>query len=345
MYKLTSLFLYYTWECNLRCRHCWVYGGQTSHDKIGVEKSIELCKDAIELGAEFIKLSGGEPLLYYSDIIDVANRVKEIYPDVVFCLETNATLITSDIAKKLKVFDSVSVSLDSAEPNVHNEIRGATDAFSRTITGIKKLRENEIEVSVTSIIHDLDSFEKTDALVEFAEKLAVSRIKFNPVMNIGRAYRENNNFYSITPFQMLELKNRYNRHKGIDVVIMLPCAYNMSILEPNKSKLHSCDCLSLLSVLPNGKVGLCGEAMSINDLCFGDCNTETLKNIWNHSKGLEKLRREIPNNLSGVCADCSIKDVCKGGCRVEGIESGGYLNSPSYICQYMYDKGCFHFGI
>lgn len=343
MYKLSSLFLYYTWGCDLRCRHCWIYGGQVSPDKIGVNKSIELCKSAIELGAKFIKISGGEPLLYCDDIISVSNFIKELYPDVALCLETNATLITSDVAKKLKVFDSISVSLDSAEPTIHNEIRGAVDAYSRAIDGIKKLRDNEIEVGITSIIPSLDNFKNMDALVELAEKLSVSRIKFNPVMNVGRAYKKNNNFYSITPFQVIELKNRYNKRKEIDVVIMLPCAYDMSVLEPNKSKLHSCDCLSLLSVLPNGKVGLCGEATSINDLYFGDWNTETLENIWDHSRALEKLRHEIPNNLSGVCANCRIKKICKGGCRVEGIESGGLLNSPSYICQYMYDKGCFHF--
>lgn len=344
MYRLKSLFLYYTWECNLRCKHCWVYGGQASQGSIGIDKSLEICKSAIGLGTEFIKISGGEPLLYCDDIIEIANCVRKMDPNVVLCLETNATLITPNIAEKLNVFNAISVSLDSSNPNEHNSIRASSDAYSRTIEGIKALRKNGIEVGITSVVSNLDNFEKTDTLVELAKKLSVSRVKFNPIMNVGRAYRKGNSFYSITPFQMLELKKRYYRYDKVDVTIMLPCAYNMSILAPERSKLCSCDCLSLLSVLPSGRVGLCGEAMEIDELCFGDCNVETLENIWYHSTALEHLRHVVPHRLTGVCGNCRIKDVCKGACRVEGIKSGGTLNSPSYICQYMHDKGYFHFG-
>ena len=69
MRRLTSFFLYYTWDCNLQCQHCWVYGGESHDGCLGKEKAISSCIEAAELGARFIKITGGEPLLYFKDVI------------------------------------------------------------------------------------------------------------------------------------------------------------------------------------------------------------------------------------------------------------------------------------
>lgn len=342
MQKLTSLFLYYTWNCNLKCAHCWVYGGETYSGCLGRDKAIEVCTEAVDLGAQFIKISGGEPLMYSDDVIAIAETVKDKYPFVALCLETNATLVTPLIANKLNCFDSISVSLDSADASMHDSIRGQTGAFEKAVSGIKYLRERGINVSITSVIGASSDIAAVDGIVELARSLGVERIKLNPIMNIGRAYGKEKSFYSISPLKMLEIRSRYVSYKDIEVCLMMPCAYNIDLVSPEKSRLHSCDCLSLLSILPDGDVGLCGEARFLPEFHFGNCYGTSLQEIWNYSNQLAVLRDTVPSKLTGVCGKCVIRHICKGSCRVEGFMSGGSLDAPSYICQYMYDRHLFH---
>lgn len=342
VYRLKSFFLYYTWCCNLSCRHCWVFGNKNT-ECIGVERAIKACYEAVQLGAEFIKISGGEPLVFFEDVVTIANAVKSKFPKIHICLETNATLITSQNACSLAIFDSISISLDSSTPSKHNKLRGEDWAFDKAMNGINMLKLNNVRFSITTTIDSDTTFSDMDSIVELGIKVGAERIKFNPIMNIGRAHNLNKSFYSISPIQMLAVKNRYASKSEIDVCIMLPCAYNISFLDPQNSRLHTCDCLSLISLLPNGDVGLCGEAAFMEEFNFGSYKQDSLSTIWNDSDKLKLMRKQVPDELTGICAKCVLRGVCTGGCRVEAIASGGSLNSPSYICQYMFDHGLFHF--
>lgn len=95
------LFFNATERCNLNCTYCGVAG--SNHCSTGTQREMDINKirdiaqQFWEMGGERVCLAGGEPLLR-EDIFDII----ESFSSKDFSLETNATLITKEIAKELK---------------------------------------------------------------------------------------------------------------------------------------------------------------------------------------------------------------------------------------------------
>ena len=148
--------------------------------------------------------------------------------------------------------------------------------------------------------------------------------------------------YNVDPQNMIRLQAKYVGNSDPQVRIMLPCAYGWNFRDSYNSIASTCNCLALMSILPNGDIGLCGEAKNNDKFIFGNIYDASLTEIWEKSDTLNELRNMIPDKLEGVCSLCAIKQLCKGGCRVDGYLAGGKINSPSHICQTMYNANKFH---
>ena len=346
---LKNLFIYPTWSCNLKCKHCWVNKKETD---LFLSKDIldNAINEALDLGLTYIKISGGEPLLAGELIEFIINKVKN--ENVNISIETNATLIDDRWAKILAENEvSVSVSVDSHEESDHDRFRGIDGSFKKTINAIELLVKNDVQVGIVSSILNMD-FDNIDKMIELSKDLNVSFIKFNPIVKVGNAKKINKNkdfIFALYPEEMLELRNKYcNKESlGIPVDLFLPVGLSniKSILTHSPLQGISCiNCptLNLLSILPNGDLGLCPEANRSELLKFDNLYITNLSDVWNDNSNLNKLRSEIPDRLTGVCGKCLVKSICKGSCRAVAVSSGGTINSPHPICQYLYDKNKFH---
>jgi len=64
--KLTGLHFLLTYECNLECDHCFVWGSPWQSGTMTLDQIREILRQAIHLGTvEWIYFEGGEPFLYY----------------------------------------------------------------------------------------------------------------------------------------------------------------------------------------------------------------------------------------------------------------------------------------
>lgn len=348
MYILENLYLYYTWQCNLSCKHCWVSAGQNQSSSLKPKDAYNACMEAIELGLKNVKFTGGEPLLFAEEILPLAEILKHTYGINVH-LETNGTLISTELSKKIKhSFSSVSVSLDHYDEEKHNEQRCNELSFRRTLSGLTHLLEQDVSVSVISVLRGNSLSENCsyiDQLIVFLKRMGIQNLKLNPIMNIGRAHVENAPTYNMLAEDILTMQSKYcKKHDDLKVSIMVPCAYQIDITNPSNSCIQTCHSLSLLSILPNGDVGLCGESKDIKEFKFGNVKNMSLREIWNCSKSIQNLREKINcgNGLVGACEKCLIKNMCIGSCRIDGYLTGGSINSAPYICQEMFSQGKFH---
>lgn len=114
-YPLRSLFLYLTDRCNLCCSHCWISPevSKRRQDGIPLEALKRVIQDAKALGLQNVKLTGGEPLLYRYVEPLLSFLAAEA---LTITVETNGTLITKGLAKRLRDsgVSQVAVSLDGA---------------------------------------------------------------------------------------------------------------------------------------------------------------------------------------------------------------------------------------
>jgi len=129
-----------TYRCNFRCSFCnyWQYD---------VDRSLELTPDLYELGARKLKrigtmmisLAGGEPFLRD----DLHEIVQALVPYHFVFITTNGWLVTPEKARAL--FEAgaygVSVSIDFADPEKHDERRGVPGAHERAVRALRILSE------------------------------------------------------------------------------------------------------------------------------------------------------------------------------------------------------------
>ncbi len=345
MYSLDCLNIYLGWQCNLHCKHCWVSADNTEAQglkRVDISLILESIKEAIPLGLKMIKISGGEPFLFPEDMYRIIELANGFGLDV--NIESNGTIFQENVIELLDPEKSyINVSLDGYEENVHNEMRGNQEAFQKTVQGLAFLQKRGLSFGVTYTIHD-GNVEKIDSMIDFLGNKAVAELKLNPILAIGRARKEAREFpFLLTLENLVEVYEKYNNYKknGVHVRIMVsPCFIKPFQMLTGQKQVCACNYVSMLSILPDGKVGLCGEAKDIEEFCFGNICEDTIRTIWNNSGNLNKMREET-EDIQGVCRECNYNRICRGGCRIAAYLYGNTINSPNPVADTYYKKnGC-----
>jgi len=134
-------------QCNLNCQGCWVSIDNTSK---GMEEEIlnNIILSSKKKGSYFFGILGGEPIMYPKLI-----EVLESHPDCYFQLFTNGTLLSDEIASKLRKMGNVSplISVEGLE-DVSDTRRGANSVYKRTMSGIEAAVNNKLITGVATSI-------------------------------------------------------------------------------------------------------------------------------------------------------------------------------------------------
>lgn len=158
-----------TWDCNLRCRHCHPYLPQeTILSFNAVKKHLDSLANN---GTLFLHLTGGEPLMYqdFWKVSSLAQKKK-----FALILHTNGTLITPEIGERLKSlnFLHVFVTVLGGNRQTHDNLTGIEGSFNRTISGLRTLKANDLDV-ILSTTQLKENQEEISEMRELAEKLGV----------------------------------------------------------------------------------------------------------------------------------------------------------------------------
>jgi len=165
---------YITEQCNCRCRVCdiWRKGG-TGEAALAVV--VQRLQEARRLGVRFVDFTGGEPLLH--------PQLPEMLRAAQACglkttLTTNALLYPQRCKELAGLVHFLHFSLDGAEAEVHNRLRGA-QAFDRGLSSLDQARSCGERPDITFTIgpHNL---EQLPLLSRIAAELGLILI-VNPV--------------------------------------------------------------------------------------------------------------------------------------------------------------------
>ena len=129
--------------CNLRCKYCFTNSPIGDHVKEYLSPKVigNLADQADELGYFEFDLQGGE-LLLRPDLL--FETLKAIRPERFYLyLTTNGYYLDEKMAKKLAKYQvsRVSVSIDSMDEKIHDEIRGRKDSWRRAMEGLKHVQK------------------------------------------------------------------------------------------------------------------------------------------------------------------------------------------------------------
>ena len=346
-YPLSSMYLYLTDRCNLRCKHCWIEpayyeGHEYSSREFDINFLKKTINDAKKIGLCCVKLTGGEPFLR-KDIIDVVKYLNE--QNITVDIETNGTLLNKEIVEQLKInaVNQVSVSMDSATVLQHESFRGVTGCYQHAMRGLSLLTEHNINTQIIMTLYK-DNVSEIERLADLASRMGVGSLKINPVMPSGRGKKLFENEENVQTDELIkidrwieeELMSKYT----IDVYFDIPIGLK-SLKGIKKWQLFECNILNIIGILSDGTISLCGIGQTETELNMGNIAENDICEVWVNNPILQKLRREIPRNLEGICSRCIFKFRCGGACRACAYTLTGSLNSPFFACDEAYNKGLF----
>lgn len=344
--KLSNIYLYVTDQCNLFCKHCWVSPVKNSsryeQTKISLEDLKRVITEAIDMGLNNVKITGGEPFLWH-DISDLLKFLHE--KKIEIGIETNGTLITSDIADMIMRVNvkSVGVSIDAADPTIHDYFRGVKGSHSAALKGLKLLLANGIHTGVIMSVYKENIFQ-IELLLSLLSAFDIEYVKFNPITPTGRGkiLKEDGLLLSDMEVkeEIIDKISFWEAKFGIPLVISYPTSY-MSFSYLKKGNIGICPFHSLLSILANGDISFCGFGYSEPQWIMGNIWNTDIKELWKNHPLILEARENIPSKFEGVCAHCILKWQCKGHCRALAVEVCNSLIASDSSCQNLYDAGLF----
>ncbi len=205
---LPIILLWVTDRCNLRCRMCgdqWRADQQIARQTLSLPELERIIQAARRLRTMIISITGGEPLLH-PDIYRVLDLVREAGIAAHMC--TNGTLLTEERVEKLArtSLKSISISIDSSIPAVHDQLRGQEGAFQLTMAGIVRLRAAmpflriNINCTLSKVnVHDIAE------MAQLVKDLGCDKISFAPIhTNLQHKHKPKEHFDGMV-FQADEL--------------------------------------------------------------------------------------------------------------------------------------------
>jgi radical SAM protein with 4Fe4S-binding SPASM domain len=173
-----------TRACNLKCVHCYNDSGTNkADDELSTNEAKAVLDNLSGFGVPSVLFSGGEPLMR-PDLFELMGYAVERGLRAV--ISTNGTLITADVANKIKQHEVsyVGISLDGIG-KVNDQFRGVTGAFERAVEGIKNCQDAGVRIGLRLTLTKRN-VQDLESLFEFFEKEKIERACFYHFVPSGR---------------------------------------------------------------------------------------------------------------------------------------------------------------
>ena len=340
-----------TQRCNLRCVHCYAHSKDMEYEnELSTEEGMSLIDDLADFGCPVILFSGGEPLMR-KDLPELAGYARS--KGIRAVISTNGTLITEEMAKKLKDIglSYVGISLDGMK-ETNDMFRGQEGSFEKALQGLHNCQKEGIKVGLRFTInrhnvHDIP------AIFDLMEKENIPRICFYHLVYSGRGSEMVNEDLSLEESRktvdMLMDKTRELHAKGMKAEVLTvdnhcdgPYIY-MRLLKEDPER--AAEVLDLLKMNRGNSTGIGFGCISWDGAVhpdqfwrhysFGNIRDRKFSEIWRDTSdelmaGLKDRKPLIMEN-GDRCANCKWFDVCNGNFRVraEAIYGNTWADDPA----------------
>jgi len=174
-----------TQACNLLCSHCYqVATPKPAPDELTLEEKLWAIDQMGAMGVPFLAIAGGEPLVS-KDLWYVLERAR--LRGIHTSLATNGTLLTRDNVARLIAagVKYVEVSIDSVVPKEHDDFRGRSGAWARSIQGIRNSVAGGMRTGLATCF-TRQNVETVDEAIELAIALGCRTFSHFNFIPVGR---------------------------------------------------------------------------------------------------------------------------------------------------------------
>jgi heme b synthase len=335
-----------TRSCNLNCVHCRAAAERGPYPgELDTGKCLEILDQIAQVGQPIVILTGGEPLLRH-DVFELAQHGTHLGLRMV--MATNGTLVTQEIAEKMKSsgIKRVSVSIDGAGAEEHDQFRKVPGAFEASLQSIDWLKKEGIEFQINTTVTRHNVNQVRDIL-DLAVKLGAVAHHIFLLVPTGRAKDMVNQEIDALEYEKL-LRWFYEMRNQVPLHLKATCAphyYRILRQEAHaRGEKVSFDtygldavtrgCLGGISfcfISHDGIVQPCGYL----ELNCGSLTESSFGKVWRDSQVFKRLRDF--SAYEGKCGRCEYVKFC-GGCRARAYENTGDYMAEEPLCIYKPSK-------
>lgn len=335
-----------TGRCNLKCKHCYYADEMVARSDLPTETWLAFFEELRDAGVMTIGLTGGE-LFTRRDVWELIDSV--VRNKMRFTINTNATLITDQIAERLsqhrRRLDSIQVSVDGSCPETHDALRGK-GAFERTMRGIAALKKYELPWTVRVTVSRLNMADLEATMSMLYNDLGLTHFGVNEAYPMGAGHC-NHTTLEMTREERREVfrvMQKFDReHPGVARGAMAGPLIIAELIErvdraraTGEFKVpYSTGCFTGcnvmwrdLAVLHDGSYVPCNQ---LPHMVLGKIGQDSLRDVWQNAPGLKELRERHAVSLETDprCAGCAYVTYCTGGCPGVAYSLTGKVNSAN----------------
>ncbi|HNR69444.1 MAG TPA: radical SAM protein [bacterium] len=325
-----------TARCNLNCRHCYI--NLPANDAAARAKELSLqeighiADQAIELGALWCLLTGGEPLLRpdFSDIYLMLKR-----KGLLLSVFTNATLINSDHIALFTKYPprDIEVTVYGATAETYERVTRKTGAFARFVKGLDALLDAGIRIRLKAMaLHS--NLHEMEAIADFSRRRTKDFYRFDPQLHLryDRNLQRNKEIDSerLTPEEVVALERADAERfgsllKGCDQLI------NQEFTHYRCNHLFHCGTGNhSFSLGYDGTFRLCQPLWAPETTV--NLREVPLRRAWEEFvPHVRDLRSDNPEFLT-TCRRCALVNLCLWCPAHAWLETGALDGATPYFC-------------
>lgn len=307
----SDLYLHLTARCNPKCVYCYARPLGKKGEDLPWPLAFEALRQARELDINTVLLTGGEPLLHPQ-----ALRIAEAAHDLGFrtILLTNGLLVDAGLAEGIaRTCDQVTVSLDSADPELHDLHRGP-GTHARASAAIARLNAAGVkEVVASGVITRQTQRERYSEFEENCKSIGADRVARHVYILQGDAQDA-----FLAPDFALLLESM---EATLDQAIR--CGAVPGDLGEVIWRDRCGAAFGVIAVGADGAVYPC-QGLMRPEFQAGQIAEASLTEIHEGSEIFKQIRGITVAEISG-CRECSFRFLCNGGCRALAYNACGSL--------------------
>ena len=316
-----------TYRCPLRCLYCSnPLDFASRRDDLDTADWLEVFRQAEELGALQLNLSGGEPLLRH-DLEQLVAGARQL--DLYVNLITSGVPLERErlVALRDAGLSSVQLSLQDVTKEGSLAIAGK-DALEHKLTVARWVKELELPLTLNVVLHR-QNLDRTADLIKLAEELGAERLELANTQYLAWAL-ENRSALLPTREQLgaartIALAEKARLRGKMEVLFVLPDYFS----DTPKACMSGWGQRYIL-VTPEGLALPCHLAHTLTGLRFENVKTRSLADIWQNSDGFRAFRGE--SWMTAPCRTCERRTVDFGGCRCQAFHLTGDMTKTDPAC-------------
>ena len=298
--SLNNCYIHTTFRCNLRCTHCYAEAGDRAVE-MPVRDMDKLAQEALKMKFRQLIITGGEPLFHKErkELIEMCGRLRGRGSNIVLRTNLTGTFSDEELRGIAKAFDQVVVSIDGNE-ETHDARRGKgtyanAAANCRRYAEIARGLPGAAELSLACVMSAAAiNGAPGQSVRELGERLGVRRVRFRPLLPLGRAAASDD-----PPFCEC-----VNQHEAVEDLLRTPF-----------SPMVTCGIGQNVYICPDGEAYPC-YAWQTEHSYLGNVLSEGLSAVLS-GRQFTRLRGCTVETIE-KCRDCELRYLCGGACRAWG---------------------------